>query len=158
MGVGVQLDVAPGDRGLLEFTRSRLTLVLLATLLLAAAVAWLLVRAPGEDPPEGGIPGDVYEIQVEVLNGTEVRGLAGTQTRLLRRAGFDVVHYGNYSSQTEQVARILLRNDSVSGDPAVAALMRELGLDTVYLELDPARLLDVSIVLGLDRTPLEVDP
>jgi NADPH-dependent 2,4-dienoyl-CoA reductase/sulfur reductase-like enzyme len=93
--------------------------------------------------------GDV--IQVEVLNGAGVAGLAAEGTRFLRSRGFDVVLQGNHppSDRTRIIDRI--------GDPEPARrVAAALGVDVERVEsdVDPSRDLDVSVVLGADHAEL----
>ncbi len=69
---------------------------------------------------------------VEVLNASGTPGLAKVGTRMLRRAGI------------EEVGR---------------RVRRALGLGRVVVQLDSARLLDASVLLGADFAPrLEFHP
>jgi hypothetical protein len=93
--------------------------------------------------------GDV--IQVEVLNGAGTSGIAAQGTRYLRSRGFDVVFQGNHEpvERTRVVDRI--------GDPEPARrVAASLGydVDLVTSEPDPARDLDVSVILGPDHAGL----
>jgi len=78
----------------------------------------------------------------------------------LRRAGIDVVSYGNATSQAERAdsTRILVRRgDRAAGERVRRALM----VGTVLLRPDTTRLVDVSVLLGADfaaRAPVELHP
>jgi hypothetical protein len=121
----------------------------------AAALAYALVSCGGGDG--GGhafpIPGERgTRVVVEVLNASGRAGLARSGTRVLRRAGIDVVHFGNAPAGTERLdtTRILLRR----GDIAAARRVRDaLGVGTVVEAADPDLLLDVSVLLGADFAP-----
>jgi hypothetical protein len=95
---------------------------------------------PGERGPR---------ITVEVLNASGTPGLARGGTRVLRRAGIDVVYLGNAPADvgTLDSTRILVRR----GDAAAGARVREaLGVGRVEAAPAPERLLDVSVLLGAD--------
>ena len=93
------------------------------------------------------IPGTRTPWAVEVLNGTDVDGLARTITLRLRRAGFDIVSYGTAAAADQDSTLLLLR----SADTAAAWAVRDaLGFGRVVMEPDPRLLLDVSVVLGRD--------
>jgi hypothetical protein len=103
----------------------------------AAALAYALVSCGGGDG--GGhafpIPGERgTRVVVEVLNASGRAGLARSGTRVLRRAGIDVVHFGNAPAGTERVRDAL-------------------GVGTVVEAADPDLLLDVSVLLGADFAP-----
>ncbi len=107
---------------------------------------------PGEDGPR---------IIVEVLNTTGKSGLARTGTRVLRRAGIDVVSYGNAESDGDRGAdstRIIVRRgDRGAGE----RVRRALKVGTVAVQRDSTRLVDVSVLLGADfaaRAPVELHP
>lgn len=95
---------------------------------------------------------------VEVLNASGTPGLARAGTRMLRRAGIDVVYFGNApaGAGTLDSTRILVRRgEAVLGE----RVRRALGAGRVALEPDSARLLDASVLLGTDFRPrLEFHP
>jgi len=92
------------------------------------------------------VPGERLPYVVEVLNGTDVDGLARSMTFRLRRAGLDVVSYGT-SPDVAESTLILVR----SGDAEAGSAVRDaLGVGRVVAEPDPHLLLDVTVVLGRD--------
>lgn len=99
------------------------------------------------------IPGDRGPaITVEVLNASGRAGDARIGTRLLRRAGFDVVYFGNAPLPDTGLdsTRILVRRGTAElGERVRSAL----GGGRVQVELDSNRLLDVSVLLGADFAP-----
>jgi len=117
-------------------------------LLLAALVA----GACGSDSSrERRIPGDRNPaVLVEVLNANGRAGDARIGTRLLRRAGMDVVYFGNAGENGLDSTRIIVRRGAEQvGDRVRAAL----GQGRVEVQLDSTKLLDVSVLLGLDFHP-----
>jgi hypothetical protein len=93
------------------------------------------------------IPGERDRITVEVINTTDVDGLARDVTRRLRRAGIDVVYVGSGREQAVDSTLILVRR----GDPAAGERVRSaLDLGRVGISPDPRLLLDVSVLLGPD--------
>jgi hypothetical protein len=106
-------------------------------------------RAPHAFP----IPGDVGErILVEVLNASGRPGLARAGTRVLRRAGIDVVSFGNAPGPEAPLdsTRIVIRR----GPTSVGERIRKaLGVGTVLVRRDTTRLLDASVLLGSDFRP-----
>lgn len=88
-------------------------------------------------------------IQINVLNGTTVPGLAFQMTKHLRRSGFDVVEVGNTATQDLQHTIVIVRGGNMEAALAVA---EELGLGpTRILEKpDPTLYLDVSVHIGAD--------
>ena len=89
-------------------------------------------------------------ITVEVLNANGRSGDARVGTRLLRRAGIDVVYFGNADESTLDTTRIIVRRGSARvGEQVRAAL----GQGRVEIQLDSAKLLDVSVLLGADFSP-----
>jgi hypothetical protein len=86
-------------------------------------------------------------VRVEVLNGAGVPGLARSVTQQLRRAGFDVVYFGNAPARDSTVVL-----DRVGKGEAAAQVARALGgAARVASEPDSALYLDVTVVLGRDR-------
>ncbi len=96
------------------------------------------------------IPGDRSPaITVEVLNASGRLGDARVGTRLLRRAGIDVVYFGNASESGLDSTRIIVRRGAGNVGERVRAA---LGQGRVEVQLDSAKLLDVSVLLGADFT------
>lgn len=124
-----------------------------AIALTALAVAGVACRGDGPGAHAFPIPGERgARVVVEVLNASGRAGLARTGTRVLRRAGIDVVHFGNAPGGAPALdsTRILLRR----GDVAAARRVRDaLGVGTIVSAADPELLLDVSVLLGADFTP-----
>jgi hypothetical protein len=135
--------------GLLNLAIAGAGLALLALLYGLAARTLLPRTAPVRTEAEAAPMGDI--VQVEVLNGAGVTGLAGRGTRFLRGRGFDVVYQGNHAPapRTLVLDRI--------GDPEPARrVAAALGLDEarVQTDTDPSRELDVTVVLGADHEEL----
>ena len=99
------------------------------------------------------VPGaDRPRVTVEVLNASGTSGLAKAGTRVLRRAGIDVLAYGNAPEALGRLdsTRIVVRR----GTEAVGQRVRRaLGRGRVVVQLDSARLLDASVLLGADFAP-----
>ncbi|HMG17202.1 MAG TPA: LytR C-terminal domain-containing protein [Gemmatimonadales bacterium] len=116
------------------------------------ALALLVVSGCGGDGTQARpVPGDRSPaITVEVLNANGRSGDARVGTRLLRRAGIDVVYFGNASENGLDSTRIIVRR----GSEKVGQLVRAaLGQGRVEMQLDSAKLLDVSVLLGADFSP-----
>ena len=97
-------------------------------------------------------------VTVEVLNASGTPGLAKVGTRVLRRAGIDVLTYGNAPEtvRTLDSTRILVRRGT---EQVGRRVRRALGLGRVVVQLDTTRLLDASVLLGADFAPrLEFHP
>lgn len=89
------------------------------------------------------------KIQVEVLNGCGVSGIADKLTDYLRSNKVDVVNLGNYRSFEIENSIIISRNNKIKNAEKIAALV---GLDenSIILHTNPDYLLDVTFVLGKD--------
>ena len=114
-----------------------------------AALAALAACHQANDRPAFDVPGeDGPRIVVEVLNTTGKSGLARIGTRVLRRAGIDVVSYGNAASEGDHGSdstRILVRRGSREAGERVR---RALKVGSVVMRPDSTRLVDVSVLLG----------
>jgi hypothetical protein len=126
-------------------------------------LALLFLIGCGGEAPARGIPGDRDPaITVEVLNANGRAGDARAGTRLLRRAGIDVVYFGNApaaESTLDSTRIIVRRGDRKIGEKIRAALR----VGTIVVQLDSARLLDASVLLGADfsavaRSSLDFHP
>jgi hypothetical protein len=125
-------------------------LLLTGTLIIRAATT---ERAPA---PRAAAPDasttNAERVKVEVLNATDVRGLARRATMLLRDKGFDVLYMGSTSERLDSTV-VLDR----SGNPARAQRVAEaLGGARVESRPDTSRYLDVTVMLGRAwRAPAE---
>ena len=88
-------------------------------------------------------------IQVEVLNGCGVSGIADKLTDYLRVNKVDVVNLGNYRSFEIENSIIISRNGKIKNAEKVAALV---GLDenSIIQQLNSDYLLDLTFILGKD--------
>ena len=125
--------------------------LLIAGVLLARA--WRSDKLPpsrARAPDASANPAE--RIKVEVLNATEVRGLARRATQHLRDRGFDVLYMGTATAQLDSTL-VLDR----SGNPERARRVAEaLGGARVESRPDSSRYLDVTVMLGRSwRAPTE---
>lgn len=95
-------------------------------------------------------------IQIEVLNGCGVSGIANAYTGLLRSNGFDVVETGNFESFDLQETIVISRSGVMDNAYRVA---NALGVpeQNVIRESSPDFFLDVSVVIGHDYEKLNTD-
>jgi hypothetical protein len=122
-----------------------------------AVVALVAAACRGDSAPAHAVPGDRGPaLVVEVLNAGAKPGLARVATRMLRRTGIDVVYFGNAAPELGRLdsTRVIVRR----GSPELAERVRRaLGAGRVTVELDAARLLDASVLLGADFSPPRED-
>lgn len=135
-------------------TLRRLAVAGIAVLLTAGV---LLARTIRDDPTRRAPPPDATgqdagRVKVEVLNATDVRGLARRATFFLRDRGFDVLFTGTAPVQLDSTL-VLDR----SGHPERARRVAEaLGGARVETRPDSSRYLDVTVMLGRSwRAPAE---
>ncbi len=92
---------------------------------------------------------DSARIKIEVLNGTNIRGLARRATFVLRDLGFDVVSNGNSTEKVDSTV-VIVRNGRMDwGELAAKAL----GGARVESRPDSSRYLDLTILLGASWRP-----
>lgn len=94
------------------------------------------------------VPRDV-RVRIEVLNTTDIRGLARQGTFFMRDLGFDVVGSGN-SSERPDSTTVLVRSDLTEWGERAA---RALGGARVEIRPDSSRYLDLTILLASDWRP-----
>jgi len=93
-------------------------------------------------------------VQLEVLNGCGVSGVAESFTSFLRRKNFDVVHIANYISFDVDNSLVIDR----TGNKANAIKLAEtLGIKKQYViqQINNDYFLDVSLVIGRDFNQLK---
>ncbi len=93
-------------------------------------------------------------IQLEVLNGCGVAGVADRFTDFLREHKFDVVNVGNYISFNVDETLVIDRIGNLANAKKVAA---ELGVpkSNVIQQLNDNYFLDVSVIIGKDYYKLK---
>lgn len=93
-------------------------------------------------------------VQVEVLNGCGVSGVAEKFTDFLRSNHFDVVQTGNYISFDIDKSMVIDRTDNKANAVKVADA---LGIDhkNIIQQLNNDYILDVSIIIGKDFKKLK---
>ncbi len=130
----------------------RRILIVAAGLALIGIATWLVVRPGRSGPaaapklsPESMAPEGV-RVRVQVVNASNVRGLARRATLLLRDHGFDVVEAGTGTeAQSLDSALVLDRSGHPDWARRVAAA---LGGARVESRPDSSRYLDVTVFVG----------
>ncbi len=91
-----------------------------------------------------------------MLNGSGKPGLARVGTRVLRRAGIDVVSFGNTTEGIGALdsTRIVVRR---GGSDVGKRVRAALGVGRVEIRADSVRLLDASVLLGADFAPTRLE-
>ena len=127
---------------------------LVLVLLLVAAFAISFVLGLGDDATPVSMPGVQRPVptldsgrRVEVLNAAGRSGLARTATDRLRAAGYDVVFFGNAGNRADTLSIVL---DRVGKLDLAQAVGRQLGITRVETALDSTRLVEVTVILGVD--------
>ena len=93
------------------------------------------------------------KIQVEVLNGCGVRGIADRLTDFLREKSFDVVNIGNYRSFEIDNSIVIDRSGKLINAQVIADSMG-LNRSNIIQQINKEYLLDVTIILGNDYSQL----
>ena len=105
--------------------------------------------APVVELPEEEVVEEPRILQVEVLNGCGVSGVADKYTEFLRMKGFDIVRSDNYESFNVLKTVVIDRRGDVKNAIQIA---QSLGLseERVLQEVNEAYLIDASIIIGKD--------
>ena len=126
--------------------------LLLVILLLAIFTRVLFPRIQNERAEQNAqLISDI--IQIEVLNGCGVSGIANVYTSVLRKNGFDVVETGNFDHFDIKNTMIISRSGVMANAYRVADA---LGVDPLHVikEESPDFFLDVTVVIGQDHESL----
>ncbi len=125
--------------------------VLLFVLLVALITRLVYPRIITERSDSSELISEV--IQIEVLNGCGVPGLATRFTNILRSNGFDVVSSGNFESFDITESLVIDRNGNMDNAREVA---RSIGIpeNRVLQEISPDFYLDATVVIGSDYESL----
>ena len=105
-----------------------------------------------EEKPE--LIGEI--IQLEVLNGCGVSGLANEFTSALRKNGFDVVQTGNFDNFDMQETVVISRTFNTENARRVA---NALGINekNILIEASEDFYLDATVVIGSDYKSLKLN-
>lgn len=88
-------------------------------------------------------------LQIEVLNGCGVSGIAAHYTDYLRKEGFDVVKTENYETYNVLKTVIIDRRGSLQNALRIASSLG-LGENRVLQEVNEAYVIDATVILGKD--------
>ncbi len=105
-----------------------------------------------ESPELGDAAGEI--IQLDVLNGCGVRGIAQDFTDYLRKRNFDVVQSANYKTFDVEESLVIDRTGDLAAARKVAYA---LGIDekNIVQQINPDYYLNVSVVIGRDYEQLK---
>ena len=123
-----------------------------------ASMVWRGISGPVDTTRDAAAPALVgAHVQVAVLNGCGVSGLAAQMTTYLRRYGFDVVESGDHSSFDVEHTVIY---DRIGNPEAARQLASALGLpeERIIVDVNPDEYLDAAVVIGRDYTELKAYP
>ena len=93
-------------------------------------------------------------LQIEVLNGCGVPGVAAKFTDYLRKQGFDVVRTDNYESFNVLKTVVIDRRGNLKNGAKIAEVLG-LGKEKVLQEVNEAYLIDATVILGRDFRDLK---
>lgn len=128
--------------------------VILLVLLTALAARVIYPRVQTErDQSVSHLISDV--IQIQVLNGCGVAGVATQFTGKLRRSGFDVVESGNFETFNVEKTFVIDRSGNLENARRVA---RALGIseENIIREVASGFYLDATVVIGMDFNQLNL--
>jgi hypothetical protein len=95
-------------------------------------------------------------IQIEVMNGCGVLGVADQLTEFLRSKNFDVIQTGNYYSYDIERTLIVDRNGNQNSAKLVADALG-LADDVVISQVNKNYYLDVSVIVGKDFNNIKLN-
>ena len=102
-----------------------------------------IAESPTRKAPE---PRDPSQIKVQVLNGTEVAGLAGDAAEILEESGYDIVTVDDAEAPYDTTTVFHVPKRRVD-----AQLLRDAYYPTAVLEVaDPDTKVDITVILGTD--------
>ncbi len=152
------MDEQPYEPSEREQQFKRLLLVFAIVINVLISIYFILLLVPDAEEPTlpPAAPPDGQPIKVEVLNGCGINNASTRIADFLREPHIDVLQTGNYESfEIEETLVIDLTGYRWRANYVAA----KLGLDSlrVVTIINPARLLDVSVIAGRDFTKLKLD-
>lgn len=132
-------------------------LVLLALLVVFLAYSFLrqVFLPPVDARTAGGSRQGV--IQVDVLNGCGVAGVATVFTSYLRARGFDVVEMRNYK-KFDVPESLIIDRTGVSGHAERVAYALGISKANIVRQINEDYFVDVTVVIGRDHVSLKPSP
>lgn len=127
--------------------------VIVLLLFIISYSVYLKITSPKENE-SSDVTGRI--IQVRVLNGTQIDGLAREVSNYLRTKNLDVLYQGNYSDRNLKNTFII---DHTGDKTIVKRIIRIIGIspDQVVQEIQENGLTDITIVLGEDYRKLKIE-
>ncbi|NWF88995.1 MAG: LytR C-terminal domain-containing protein [Ignavibacteriaceae bacterium] len=112
------------------------------------------IRIINDDKNKNNVEVASAIIQIEVMNGCGVDGVAAKFTSYLRERNFDVVQVGNYISNNIDETMII---DRIGNRANAEKLADVLGIDkrNIIQQLNKDYFLDATLVIGKDYNKLE---
>jgi polyisoprenyl-teichoic acid--peptidoglycan teichoic acid transferase len=93
---------------------------------------------------------DPRRVTVQVLNGTDIPGLASKFRSRLLYFGFNVVEFGNADSHNFKKTLVLDRSGNLQAAQKVAEIIN---CETVYPKINRLMLVDTTVIIGEDMAP-----
>lgn len=94
-------------------------------------------------------------IQIQVLNGCGISGVASRFTNKLRQSGFDVVESGNFETFDVQKTFVIDRSGNLENARRVAIALG-ISEDQIIREVATGFYLDATVVIGFDFDQLNL--
>ena len=129
-----------------------IVLVVLVGYLVYALIERHVIQPPVDTARSGVSPGEI--IQVDVLNGCGISGVATTFTGYLRARGFDVVEIRNYKTFDVDQSLVIDRTGSLKNAEKVAYALG-IKKQNIVQQLNQDYFVDVSLVIGKDYHSLK---
>ncbi len=147
------------DNRIISAARFRTHLINTGIVLLIATAVFLsyslimrtTIRPPVDPVKDESAAGEV--IQVDVLNGCGVAGVATKFTQYLRSRGYDVVEMGNYRSFDVPESMVIDRTGNIEHAKKVAYALGIKDVNVIQ-QINLDYFLDVTIVIGRDYESL----
>jgi hypothetical protein len=95
-------------------------------------------------------------IQIEVMNGCGVSGVADQFTEFLRHKSFDVIQTGNYYSYDIEKTLVVDRNGNSENAKLVASALG-VSDDAIISQVNKNYYLDVSVIVGKDFNNIKLN-
>lgn len=142
----------PARRGQFDWKGGLIKFFIGLLIVVDVVLVFFIIRQcsrPAVEVVEETVQEPVRPLQIEILNGCGVSGIAAQFTDHLRAQGFDVVKTDNYESFNVQRTVVIDRRGAVENSVRIAEALG-LGADRVLQEVNEAYLIDATVILGKD--------
>jgi len=147
-------DNFPSGKSTNSFLNITILLLSIVIILLTYSIITKIDYFNSNNNDDENIGANNKPVQLEVLNGCGVNGVADKFTDYLRAGNFDVVNIGNYRSFDVDYSLVIDRTGNIKNAFEIASKLG-IGRNNIIQQVNKEYFLDVTLVIGKDYKRLK---